>query len=116
MAISLQVHYTDRDGYKAIGAQPDWVFKASDPPGDHPRGAYFTTLRPDERNLAQRLRIPKRKVAFAFCFNDSGDLVPLPGGRGQYIFFSRDDYKVGPERQVAHGSRGDVVQQLREES
>ena len=33
-------------------SQPDWLFIAHQPPGDHPRGAYFTTLEPSAPNLA----------------------------------------------------------------
>lgn len=53
-------HYTDRDGYNAIVSQPIWRFVASQPPGDHPFGAYFTDLPPTTKNLANRLRIPRR--------------------------------------------------------
>jgi hypothetical protein len=90
-------HYTDGDGFNGIRAQPIWVFKAAQPAGDHPRGAYFTTLGPDTGNLAKRLRVPKAKIAFVFCFVDGSDLIPLPGGRGAFIFYSRDDYEVERE-------------------
>jgi hypothetical protein len=63
-------HYTNDKGYKAISSQRVWVFKASKPPGDHAKAAYFTTLPPGTRNLAKRLflRGAAEKVAFVFCF------------------------------------------------
>lgn len=99
-------HYTDKGGYNAIVSQVTWRFIASQPPGKHPFGAYFTTLAPDTRNLANKLRIPKAKVAFFFAFADIGDLTPLPGNRGEYIFYSPDDYSVGRDRQEDHGETG----------
>lgn len=87
-------HFTDASGFKAIGSQPDWFFKASQPPGNHPFGAYFTTLGPDTINLAKRLRIPREKLAFVFCFDDASDLLPLPGGRGTFIVYSPTDYLI----------------------
>lgn len=99
-------HYTDRDGFNGISSQPTWEFKASKPPGDHPKGAYFTTLNQDTRNLAQKLRIPRSKLAFIFVFTGGEDLTPLDGGRGQYIFYSPDDYLVGKDRQTRCGGTG----------
>jgi len=107
-----QFHYTDDDGHKAISSQPVWHFKAAQPPGDHPFGAYFTTLRPETAKLALRLRIPKSKLEFAFCFQDAGDLVRLRGGRGRYISYSPEDYAVAEDRQVATGSRSEVEEDL----
>lgn len=98
-------HCTDRDGYNAIKSQPVWRFVASQPPGAHPFGAYFTTLGRDTPNLAQRLRIPRSKVEYFFEFRDVGDLRPLPGGRGQYIFYSPTDYLVDQSRQIDSGTR-----------
>jgi hypothetical protein len=80
-----------------------WRFVASQPPGDHPRGAYLTTLGRDTPNLAARLRIPKAKVEYFFEFTNVGDLKPLRGGRGSYIFYSPEDYEVGPSRQLNRG-------------
>lgn len=97
-------HYTDKEGYNAIRAQPVWRFVASQPPGQHPFGAYFTTLGRNTKNLAKRLRIPWAKVACFFEFTDAGDLTPLPGGRGQFIFYSPADYDVDPPRQLDHGA------------
>jgi hypothetical protein len=99
-------HYTDRDGYNAIGSQGTWLFHAGQPPGDHPVGAYFTTLGPDTKNLAQRLRIPRSKVKYVFEFSGSDGLEPLPGGRGEYIFYSPTDYEVEPSRQIFAGETG----------
>jgi hypothetical protein len=59
-------HYTDDSGYKAIASHGNWLFKASQPPGPHPKGAYFTNLIPRTPNLAQKLRVPKAKLAFIF--------------------------------------------------
>ena len=105
-------HYTDGDGFDAVRSQPIWVFKAAQPPGDHPRGVYFTTLRPDSVNLAKRLRVPKVKTEFVFCFSDGSDLKPLPGGRGEFIFYSPDDYSVDQSRQVDHGPSQEVLERL----
>lgn len=106
-------HYTDDGGYKAISSQRTWVFRASQPPGDHPFGAYFTTLGPDSINLAKRLRIPKDKLSFVFLFSDDLDLEPLAGGRGEYILYSPMDYAVEASRQLFHGNREDTVERLR---
>lgn len=108
-----QFHYTDNDGHNAIGSQPVWVFKAAKPPGDHPFGAYFTTLPPDAAKLALRLRIPRTKLEFVFCFSDRSDLIPLRGGRGHFIFYSPEDYSVNEDRQVASGTSGDVEEALK---
>jgi len=94
-------HYTDDAGFNAISSQVDWLFVASQPPGDHPKGAYFTTLGPKTLNLAQRLGIPRKKMSHYFAFEDRGDLKPLRGGRGESIVYSRVDYRVENERQVA---------------
>ncbi len=99
-------HYTDKTAFDAIRSQVVWHFVASQPPGVHPFGAYFTTLAlgRQTKNLAQRLRIPRNKVAFFFEFSDNGDLTPLPGGRGQFIFYSPTDYDVDQPRQIDHGA------------
>lgn len=93
-------HYTDSAGYSAITSQLDWLFIAHQPPGDHPKGAYFTTLEPGTPNLANKLRIPRTKLAFVLSFRDQADLIPLRGGRGAYIFYSPTDYTVSRERQT----------------
>jgi hypothetical protein len=97
-------HYTNLAGYNGIRATIDWCFKAHQPPGNHPFGAYFTTLPKDTPNLAVRLRIPKSKLPYAFEFTDAGDLRPLPGGRGQFIFYSPVDYTVVKLRQIYAGA------------
>jgi hypothetical protein len=97
-------HYTDDVGYNAIRSQVVWRFVASQPPGQHPYGAYFTTLGRNSKNLAQRLRIPKAKIEYFFEFTDIGDLTALPGGRGQFIYYSPTDYDVVPTRQLGHGA------------
>lgn len=96
-------HYTDLAAYNAIRASVVWRFLANQPPGNHPFGAYFTTLPRNTRNLAQRLRIPKSKVQYVFQFTGVGNLVPLSGGRGQFILYSPIDYDVDAPRQQYHG-------------
>ena len=93
-------HYTNKRGFDAIRASKPWRFRAEVPPGDHPRGTYFTRLPPETVNLAKRLGIPKEKTEYVFIFGDEGDLIPLPGGRGRYIVYSADDYEVPTERQI----------------
>ncbi len=106
----LLFHYTNDKGYKAISSQRVWVFKASKPPGDHVKAAYFTTLPPGTRNLAKRLfvRGAVEKVAFVFCFSGGEDLQPLPGGRGMFVFYSEEDYAVVEQRQVYDGSTSEA--------
>lgn len=91
-----------------MSSQILWTFKAHKPPGPHPVAAYFTTFPPDTPNLANRLRIPVAKIEYVFCFVDAGDLSPLPGGRGAYIFFFEGDYTVPKERQIDCGPRGEA--------
>ncbi len=100
-------HFTDQAGYNAITGQRDWVFRANKPPGNHPFGAYFTNLPPGTPNLANRLRIPRAKLTHYFAFVERpGDFIPLLGGRGQFVSYSKTDYTVEVERQVASGSTG----------
>ncbi len=99
-------HFTDTNGYNAIRSQSHWTFLAAQPPGDHPRGAYFTNLPSSEPKLAKRLRIPREKIGYVFSFTDAGDLLPLPGGRGDYVLYSPRDYVVPPPRQTSHGPTG----------
>ena len=106
-------HYTDDDGFKAICAQPDWVFVASKPPGDHPVGAYFTTLEPATVNLAKKLRLPKEKLTWVFCFWGSRDLIRLDGNRGRFILFSPVEYTVRTDRQIFSGLSEEAVECLR---
>jgi len=101
-------HFTDLPGWNAIRSQREWFFKAKQPPGDHPFGAYFTSLESGEPNLATKLRIPREKLAYLFTFRDREprDLLRLPGGRGRFIFYSLDDYAVEEPRQLANGETG----------
>ena len=97
-------HYTDSKGHKAISSQVDWTFKASQPPGDHERGAYFTTLRLSDNRFSARTRIPKIKQEFVFVFRGQEGLLPTEGGRGAYIFWTPADYVVERQRQVYDGA------------
>ena len=103
-------HYTDTAGYNAIRSQPTWLFKASQPPGDHPFGAYFTSLPPGAVNLGKRIFVRgcRDKLEFVFHFSGGEELTPLPGGRGDVIFYSTTDYPVERERQVLHGAARDL--------
>lgn len=107
-------HYTNDKGYKALSSQVTWLFKASQPPGDRPTGAYFTSLKPGTKNLAKRLfvRGSADKIAFVFSFSGGEDLTPLAGGRGAFIFYSTDDYPVEKERQGPHGPTERVQEEL----
>lgn len=107
-------HYTNSKGYNAIRSQLTWLFRASKPPGDHPKGAYFTTLTPGTANLGKRIFVRgcRDKLEFVFCFSGTEDLKPLPGGRGVLIFFSEDDYSVEQNRQIAHGTAWEVEKKL----
>lgn len=96
-------HFTNREGYNGIAAVSPWLFRASQPPAGRPFGAYFTVLPPGTLRLAKRLRIPKAKTEYVFSFVDRGDLVPLPGGRGAFIFYSAGDYTVDRDRQIYAG-------------
>ena len=82
---------------------------ADKPPGEHPRAAYFTTLPPSTRNLANRLRIPRQKVEFVFCFVGDEGLQRLEGGRGAYVFYSQNDYLVEENRQQGSGRTDEGV-------
>ena len=73
-------------GHKAISAKVDWMFVASQPPGDRPFGAYFTTLRPNSRRFSARTRIPKLKQGFVFEFDGMDGLEPIAGGKGATFF------------------------------
>ena len=88
------LHYTNQNGWNSIRSQLNWLFRAQQPPGDHPLGAYFTTLPPSLRNLAKKLRIPRSKSEFVFCFRLSKELMQLAGGRGEYVWYSPNDYEV----------------------
>jgi len=96
-------HYTDDAGFKAIRSQSDWTFKAAQPPGDRPFGAYFTTLRPDAPRFSARTRIPLAKQAFVFEFDGQEGLQPVEGGKGAYIFWCSTGYTVVQARQRYNG-------------
>src|SRR5262245_52020646 len=98
-------HYTDKDGYNGIRSAPDWIFKAHQPPKDHPSGAYFSRLLPNRSLLANRLRVPDRKVEYCFEFEDNDDLKEIPGDRGQrgISLFSPTNYIVPKARQGYNG-------------
>jgi hypothetical protein len=104
-------HYSNTKGFNAIRSQPTWIFKASQPPGDHPAGAYFTTLPPGTINLGKRIFVRgcRDKLEFVFHFSGDDGLKPLPGGRGEVIFYSPEDYPVERDRQIAHGATNDLA-------
>lgn len=102
----FQHHFTNKNGFNGIRAAKEWHFVASKPPCEHPRAVYFTSLDEATPRLAQRLRIPRDKLKYVFAFQDRGDLVPLDGGRGQYVFYSTADYFVEEELQVRQGETG----------
>jgi hypothetical protein len=108
-------HYTNDKGYKAIGSQVVWVFKASQPPGNHPKAAYFSALPPGTKNLNKRLflRGCAEKTRFVFGFSGGEDLPRLRGVRGDHIQYSEEDYPVTPERQGPHGETAKVEEELR---
>lgn len=107
-------HYTNDKGYKAISSQEVWLFKASKPPCDHPKAAYFTSLPPGTKNLAKRLFVRgcADKIVYVFCFSGGEDLTPLAGGRGAFIFYSIQDYPVEKSRQGRHGLTEEASEEL----
>jgi hypothetical protein len=96
-------HYTNRDGYNGIVAALPWLFRAGQPRGGRPFGAFFTLFPRGTPRLAKKLRIPREKTEYVFTFVDLGDLLPLPGGRGACIFYSPADYAVESDRQIYAG-------------
>ncbi|HQU44155.1 MAG TPA: hypothetical protein PK867_15150, partial [Pirellulales bacterium] len=78
------------------------------------RGAYFTNLPPGTKNLAKRLfvRGGAEKVRFVFSFCGAASLTPLDGGRGEFIFYSSEDYHVERSRQGPHGPMADIQEKL----
>lgn len=112
-------HYTNRDGWNGIRAQPTWRFRASRPPSaDRPTGVYFTDLEPSPvnlRTLCKRLRIPKVKREYAFWFTGTTGLMQLNDGRGRdrHIYFSPTDYDIVPSRQKFEGSTDTLSEEFR---
>jgi hypothetical protein len=107
-------HYTNSKGYIAISSQVVWLFKASQPPCNHPRAAYFTTLAPGTKNLGKRLFVRgcEGKTRFVFRFSGGEDLPRLRGGRGDHVYYSEQDYPVEPARQEAHGETDKAKEQI----
>jgi hypothetical protein len=107
-------HYTNDKGYKAISSQVVWLFRASKPPGNHTKAAYFSTLPPGTKNLGKRLFVRgcSEKTKFALSFSGGEDLPRLPGGRGDHVFYSEADYPVVRERQGPHGETEKVREEL----
>jgi len=100
-------HFTDRDGYNAIGSQVVWVFLARQPHAAHnPVGAYFTSYSHTEPNLAKKIFVPRTKLAYLFEFTPPSELKELPGGRGRlkHIFYSPEDYSVPKTHQIRQGA------------
>ena len=108
-------HYSNSKGYKAISSQAVWLFKASEPPCDHPKAVYFSTLPPGTKNLGKRLFVRgcAEKTEFVFMFTGGEDLPRLPGGRGDHIHYSVEDYPVVKERQIMHGKTEEIAERLR---
>lgn len=108
-------HYTNSKGYKAISSQVVWLFRAFQPPGEHRRAAYFTTLPPGTKTLNKRLFVRgcREKTDFVFSFSGGEDLRPLRGDRGDFIYFSEQDYPVAKDRQGPHGETAKVAEELR---
>ena len=100
----LLYHYTDKDGYNAVRSQPAWMFKVSQPPKrENPVAAYFTILNPQTPLLAVKLRIGRKKIEYAFEFENAGDLKRLDPDRELGVFISKENYRVEPSRQKFHG-------------
>jgi hypothetical protein len=91
-----------------------WLFKAFKLPGEHPKAAYFSTLPPGTKNLSKRLFVRgcAEKTKFFFSFSGGEDLRRLRGGRGDYIYYSEEDYTVVRERQGPHGETDKALEKL----
>ena len=101
--IGLVYHYTDQSGWNAIRSQVDWLFKASQPPGDRPYGVYFTTLRIDAPKFHKKTRIPVEKQEYVFAFAGNEELEQRDDGKRPYILVSAQDYLVVKDRQRYNG-------------
>jgi hypothetical protein len=95
----LVYHYTDQSGWNAIRSQKDWTFKAFQPPGNRPFGAYFTTLRIDSPKFSKKTRIPVEKQQYVFAFVGTDGLEERDDGKRPYILVSPTDYLVVESRQ-----------------
>ncbi|HEX4792853.1 MAG TPA: hypothetical protein VH370_03620 [Humisphaera sp.] len=96
-------HYTDQPGWNAIRAQVDWLFKASQPPGNRPFGVYFTTLRVDAPKFHKKTRIPVDKQEYVFAFTGTEGLEQRDEGRRPFVLLSPTDYLVAKHRQTYNG-------------
>ena len=50
-------------------------------------------------------------MKFVFGFSGGDELLQLRGGRGDYVYYSEDDYPVEPDRQEVHGETDKVKEQ-----
>jgi len=111
-------HYADRTGWNGIRSQRDWLFQARQPKDpDRPVGAYFTDIEPSESNLRtlyKRIRVPKPKQEFVFCFVGREGLRQWNEGRGRdrRIFYSPTDYVVAEQRQRYEGRTDQLAQRF----
>jgi hypothetical protein len=107
-------HYTNDLGYKAISSQVVWLFRASKPPCDHPKAAYFTTLPPGTKNLSKRLFVRgcADKTNYVFSFSGGEDLPRLRGGKEGHVHYGTEDYPVEKPRQGPHGETVKVKEEL----
>lgn len=96
-----------QEGVQRHPCESSWRFRAGQPPGKHPYGAFFTPLPPGTPNLAKRLGIPKRKLKFVFAFTDAEDLKPLRGDRGKHVCYAGENYFVSEDRQQYSGKTED---------
>jgi hypothetical protein len=95
----LVFHYTYSSGWNAIRSQPDWTFRATQPPGDRPFGVYFTTLRVDAPLFSKKTRIPVEKQEYVFAFVGTDGLDERDEGKRSFILISPTDYVVLGTRQ-----------------
>ena len=55
--------------------------------------------------------VVNKKMKFVFGFSGGDELLQLRGGRGDYVYYSEDDYPVEPDRQEVHGETDKVKEQ-----
>lgn len=101
--VELVYHYTGQPGWNAIRSQVDWLFKASQPPGDRPYGVYFTTLRIDAPKFHKKTRIPVEKQEYVFAFTGKEGLEERDDGKRPFVLVSPKDYLVAEDRQQYNG-------------